>query len=192
MKDNLTMLLFILVLGSILTTSLVVVDAYTKPMIERNASIKLKGSVLSALDIPFEQESVDEVFAARISERTAGDATVYIGADGTIALPFEGSGLWGPIKGVLAMDESLETIRGITIMQQEETPGLGSRIAEDVYLDTFRNKRFGRGLVLTTPGRANLDNEIDGISGATLSSKAFVKILNDEYAHYRPLLAGGN
>ena len=197
MKDKITMILFVLILGGILSSSLVIVDAFTRPLIEKNASIKLKSGVLEALGIMYVDSEIEETFERSVSETEAGERSYFISVSGEIALPFEGSGLWGPIRGILAMGSDLVEIKGVTIIQQEETPGLGSRIAEEPYLSQFVRKRFppesesGR-LEVVSPGKSVEPNQIDSISGATLSSTAFVEILNDEYSLYRELLRGND
>ena len=55
---------------------------------------------------------------------------------------FEGRGLWGPIKGLVALGPDLKTLESITIIAQEETPGLGGRISETKFLDQFRKKKL--------------------------------------------------
>jgi len=190
MKDKIMMVIFVLILGSILTTALVGVDSFTAPKIEKNAEIKLKSSVLESLEIPFEIENVEQAFANNVKSEETNETAYFIAANGDFALPYEGAGLWGPIKGIIAMNSNLEEISGLTIMQQEETPGLGSRIAEEEYLANFSGKRFSPNLDLVSPGTADGENEIDSISGATMSSKAFVDILNDEYKRYQNALGG--
>ncbi|MBT3274278.1 MAG: FMN-binding protein [Spirochaetales bacterium] len=190
MKDKLMMILFVIILGSILTTSLVLVNSFTTPIIEKNIEIKLKSSVLEALEIPFDIEDVEQTFANNVKIETKEDTTYYISANGDYALPYEGAGLWGPITGILAMNQDLVNIAGLTIMQQEETPGLGSRIAEELYLRMFVGKTFSPQLELVTPGKGTTSTKIDSIAGATMSSKAFVDLLNAEHSRYRDLLGG--
>ena len=184
------MILFVLVLGSILTTSLVLVNSFTTPIIEKNVEIKLKSSVLAALEIDFDEVTVEQTFANNVKIETKEDATYYISANGDYALPYEGSGLWGPITGILAMNPDLVNIAGITIMHQEETPGLGSRIGEELYLKMFIGKSFSPRLELVSPGKGTTRTQVDSIAGATMSSKAFVNILNEEQARYRALIGG--
>ena len=88
------------------------------------------------------------------------------------------------------MNPNLVDISGLTIMQQEETPGLGSRIAEDEYLRMFVGKRFAPALELVAPGKGSGDTQIDSIARATMSSKAFLDILNLEQTRYLELLGG--
>jgi Na+-transporting NADH:ubiquinone oxidoreductase subunit C len=190
MKEKLLMILFVLVLGSILTTALVGVNGFTAPMIEKNTEIKLKSNVLEALEISFEVETVEQTFANNVKPVMTGETTYYISANGDFALPYEGAGLWGPIKGIIAMNPDLARISGLTIMQQEETPGLGSRIAEDEYLAAFIGKKFTPSLDLVSPGKGGGENQIDSISGATMSSKAFIEILNAERERYQAALGG--
>ena len=108
-----------------------------------------------------------------------------------MAFAYAGSGLWGPINGIVALNPDLSTLKGVTILHQEETPGLGSRITEQAYLDTFRGKDFTSGLKLTPPGKAKAANEIDAITGATLSPKAFLQILNANLAASVPAIREG-
>ena len=103
---------------------------------------------------------------------------------------YKGSGLWGPIEGVLAMDEDMHYIKRVEILHQEETPGLGGRIAEQAFLDRFIEKTFTPQLDLVPEGKGNADNEIDSITGATLSSEAFVDILNNYYEQFSEIVSG--
>jgi Na+-transporting NADH:ubiquinone oxidoreductase subunit NqrC len=89
-------------------------------------------------------------------------------------------GLWGPISGTIALTPDLQEIQGISIIHQEETPGLGSRIADAEFLDGFKGKKITNGLFVQPPGKDLADNEVHGITGATLSSKALEAILNSE------------
>ncbi|TFG63709.1 MAG: FMN-binding protein [Spirochaetales bacterium] len=185
MKDKILMIIFVIITGSILTTALVVVDGYTKPIIAKNAAIKLKSSIMSALNIDFTEQNVEEIFAKSVKEESKGGKSFYAAMDGVVALPFKGAGLWGPITGVLAMSGDLKTIKGLTIIHQEETPGLGSRIAEKAHLDKFLNKEFAPALETVSEGKTEKNTQIDAISGATMSSKALVNILNAQYEEYR-------
>ncbi len=191
MKEKLMMVLFVLILGGILTTALVGVDGFTAPRIEKNAELRLKSSVLKALEIPYNDENIEQAFSNNVKTAEENGTAYYIAANGNYALPYEGSGLWGPIRGIIAMNPDLKKIAGLTIMEQEETPGLGSRIAEKEYLEEFKDKRFAPELEMVSPGSADEENEIDSISGATMSSKAFINILNAEHSRYLNALGGG-
>jgi Na+-transporting NADH:ubiquinone oxidoreductase subunit C len=189
MKDKLLMIVFVLVLGTILTTALVAVNRFTEPLIQRNQEIRIKASVLEALEIGYTDESMDVLFDQRIEVREKDGKTVYVSNEGARAFEFSGFGLWGPITGVFAVNGDLKTILGVTIIHQEETPGLGSRIAESWYLDSFKGKTFQPRLQMVQPGKGRQGkNTIDAISGATMTSVAFIDILNKQVGEYLSVL----
>jgi Na+-transporting NADH:ubiquinone oxidoreductase subunit C len=187
MVEKIKMIAFVVILGSILTTALMVVDCYTEPMIAKNAALKVKRSVLAALSIPYNEETLDSVFGEHITALEVSGQKFYRNQDGDIAFKIEGSGLWGPISGVMAVKSDLETIKGLTIIHQEETPGLGGRIGEAAFLESFQSKKLVPAIRIVSPGKAKTENEVDGITGATLSCKAFERILQAESKRCLPL-----
>lgn len=191
MRDKILMVVFVLVLGSILTSVLVLVSAWTAPVITRNEELAAKSSVLQALGIPYEEPEIQRAFAENVREKQADGRLYYVAGNRDVAFPYSGSGLWGPIEGVIALQPDLQTLRGVTISRQEETPGLGSRIGEEEYLAQFADKKVSRGLKLVPPGRSSADNEIDAITGATLTSVAFVGILNASLESALPSIRKG-
>lgn len=190
MKDKLLMIVFIVILGSILTTTLVAVESYTTPIIERNGELKRKVSILQAFDIPYEPTTIEQVFLDNVRGRGSEDKKYYIAEDERIAFSFLGSGLWGPIEGVLALDKDMKFIERVVIMHQEETPGLGGRIAEQDFLDRFTAKTFLPNLNPVPEGKSRTNNEIDSITGATLSCEAFIGILNAHYQRFSEIVSG--
>ena len=190
MKASLTMIAFVLILASVLTGALLAVEGLTKPIITRNEELKIKRSVMEALGVPYAEGTLETSFETSIRPVTQDGRTFYLTADGAVAFAIVGSGLWGPIRGVLAVEPDGATVKGITIVHQEETPGLGSRIADEDYLHALRAKRLLPELAIAAQGQAAGENEIDGITGATLSCQAFVRMLNSEAAVYLPAIEG--
>ncbi len=179
------MIIFVLILGSVLTAALLAVNTITAPIIEKNNEISIIKSVLDALEILYIEEDVESVFSDNIEVMIKEDKTFYISKSGDTAFEYSGSGLWGPIEGVIGIKPDFETIKAVTIIYQEETPGLGGRIAEQQFLDRFKDKKLHPELLIVPPGRAKDENEVDGITGATMSSKAFETIINSQYNKYR-------
>ena len=204
MKDKISMIVFILVLGAVLTSALVAVDSYTAGPIEANKAYKIKTRVLSALGILYAEDDTKAEFDKSFDENvTVKEIAVgeeiegkkkkfYISKDGNVAFQIDGKGLWGNIEGVLALQSDRKTIKGLTIIHQEETPGLGGRISEESFLNSFKGKEFSPTLVITKPNSANAENEIDGITGATLTCNAFQKMINSQAVKYIALLGKGN
>ncbi len=191
MKDKIMMLVFVLVLGSILTGILVAVNWYTTPVISKNEELTVRSNVLQALGIPFDKTDVDKVFAENVQVKEEGGKRYYVAGAKGIAFAYAGSGLWGPINGIVALNPDLATLKAVTIIHQEETPGLGSRITEQQYLDQFKGKDFTSGLKLVPPGKSSGNNEVDAITGATLTPKAFLQILNTNLSSTVPAIRQG-
>lgn len=181
MKDKIRMVSFVVVLGSILTVSLVAVESFTAPIIAKNEARALQSGVLKALEIPFDKDSISTVFDRHVEKVSGSGGVYYRSSKGTVAHEFEGSGLQGPIRGVVALSPDRETIRGLTITKQEETPGLGGRIGEPSFLERFEGKTVQPRISITAPGKAQKNNEVDGIGGATLSCEKLEKVLRDTF-----------
>ena len=188
MREKLFMLIFILILGTLLTGILVGVDYYMEPMIAKNKELKIKTSTLEAFDITHTRDAVEKIFSENIKTITIDDKLFYISRNNEIAFEISGSGLWGPIEGVMAILPDLRTIKGINIVQQEETPGLGGRIAEKDYLAKFKGKILSPGIKIMPVGKAVNENEVDGITGATMTSKAFEELVNSQSRKYLSLI----
>jgi Na+-transporting NADH:ubiquinone oxidoreductase subunit C len=187
------MLVFILLLGGVLTTLLVAVDTYTAPIIQRNQELKQKTTILKVLKIDFDpknSENIEQLFQDNVTLENTQPKAHYLTKDGRKAFIFSGNGFMGPIIGVLSMETDDQTINNIEIIQQEETPGLGSRITERPFLDRFAGKTFSPELTLVPEGQSDSQTEIDGITGATMSSKALASILNQQYGEFSASIAG--
>ena len=190
MKDKILMLVFVLVCGTVLTAALVLVNQFTAPIIQKNEALKLKRNVLAALGIPHGEADVESVFAEKVKVVQAEGRALYRNEAGDTAFEFAGGGLWGPITGVVALSSGLEEIRNLTIIHQEETPGLGSRIAERAHLDKFIGRTILPALASVGAGKAKKPTDVDAITGATLSSNAFVDVLNRNIAELLPIAKG--
>jgi electron transport complex protein RnfG len=112
-----------------------------------------------------------------------GEPAVYsaYAADGTFvgyAVPGEGSGFQDNIKLIYGYHNRDRRIVGMRVLESRETPGLGDRIFKDqAFVDQFRDLAVDPEIVLVK-GKGTKDNEVDAITGATISSTAVVKILN--------------
>ncbi len=84
----------------------------------------------------------------------------------------EGAGYGGPIDILVGLEQD-NTLRGIEIISQKETPGLGAKITDAAFLDQFAGQA-GETLALTKDG-----GTIDAITGATISSSAVVEAVKE-------------
>ena len=89
-----------------------------------------------------------------------------------VAYSSSGSGYGGEIDVMvgISMDGKLA---GISVMTHSETPGLGARITEAAFSEQFRGLELDAGVQLSGDG-----GTIDGISGASFSSKGVITAVN--------------
>lgn len=99
-----------------------------------------------------------------------------------------GSGYQGEIKMLIGLSSDFLTLTGIEILESVETPGLGSKIQEQPFQGQFKGKRFLPGFILIKDKKAKAENEIQAITGATVSSSNVVRIINKTLSEVIPLI----
>jgi len=189
MKGNLQTIVYAAVLGAVCASLLAGVDQFTGPYKRANAQAERMRNILEVLQVSFFEEGgpreLAEVFAANIREEKLGRLPLYVSAAPKAkAVAFEGRGLWGPIRGFLALEPDMRIVRGITFYEQEETPGLGGQIASSWFRQQFKGKRItdakGKsGIRIRKSGTVQAENEVDAITGATMTCKKLETILNE-------------
>ena len=104
---------------------------------------------------------------------------VYIreenGTIDTIVLPVNGYGLWGIMYGFLALEGDANTVRGLAFYELKETPGLGAEVRNPRWTALWPGKRVydesGDVGLRVVKGAGSGNYQIDGLSGATLTSR---------------------
>ncbi|MDD6182221.1 MAG: RnfABCDGE type electron transport complex subunit G [Lachnospiraceae bacterium] len=82
------------------------------------------------------------------------------------------------------------TLNGYSITSISETPGLGMLVKEKPFYSQFENKaEESYNVVKSTPAA---DNEIESVTGATISSRAVTNAVNASLVYFRTALQGGN
>lgn len=102
-----------------------------------------------------------------------------------VILPIRGYGLWSTLWGFIALDADLVTIRGITYYEHGETPGLGGEVDNTDWKKQWNGKlAFKDGEVAIRVIKGSVDSgsdnakyQIDGLSGATITSKGVTNML---------------
>jgi Na+-transporting NADH:ubiquinone oxidoreductase subunit C len=131
------------------------------------------------------------------------DLPVYLYAtDNTIrayVVPVNSRGLWGRIKGYLAIEGDGSTISGFTVYKHSETPGLGGEIENNWFQKNFVGKKIvdeegefvsisiAKGKVSDRIPKAQQINYVDGISGATLTGKYLTAGMKQVLESYEPV-----
>ena len=103
-----------------------------------------------------------------------------------IILPVHGYGLWSTMYGFLALEADGQTIIGLNFYDQGETPGLGGEVVNPKWRALWKGKKVygvdgepAIGLIKGTvdPNRIGAEYQIDGLSGATLTSNGVTNML---------------
>ena len=110
-------------------------------------------------------------------------------ADGALvgfAVPGAGAGFADTIKLIYGLDPSAERVLGMKVLESRETPGLGDKIYKDAkFVAEFLDLTL-EPVIELIKGHGEKTNQVDAITGATISSRAVVKILNQTNAIWRP------
>lgn len=194
MKDNLYTIIYATVLGTVCALLLTGAAKFTEPYQKSNKKAEKIRSILGVLDVSFSAEASSQelidIFNENIKQEKKGQLDMYLfsppEANGQIkaaAVNFEGSGLWGPIKGFISLKSDMKTIQGVVVYEQEETPGLGGDIASEAFCDRFKGKSIldenGKpGFQIIRDGSSTV-NGIDTISGATITCDKLEDMLNE-------------
>ena len=104
-----------------------------------------------------------------------------------IVLPVRGMGLWGTLYGFVSIDRDLRTIRGLTFYEHSETPGLGGEVDNPDWKEKWKGKllfddrgdvriQVSKGTV--DPGSPQSTYQVDGLSGATITSRGVTNLLH--------------
>jgi len=99
----------------------------------------------------------------------------------TIVLPVSGYGLWGILYGFMALEGDANTVKGLAFYELKETPGLGAEVRNPRWTALWPGKKVyaedgGVGLTVVK-GAGTGDYEIDGLSGATLTSRGVANLV---------------
>lgn len=108
------------------------------------------------------------------------------------ALPYEGNGFQGKIRLMVGVQKDMKQLVGLEILEQVETPGLGTKVTEDPFTNQFNELSTNPQIDAVKGAAPSNPNEIQAITGATISSKAVVDIINNGLAKLRSAEEGGN
>ncbi|WKD48191.1 Na(+)-translocating NADH-quinone reductase subunit C [Microbulbifer spongiae] len=104
-----------------------------------------------------------------------------------VILPVRGYGLWGTLYGFLALQSDLDTVAGLGFYEHKETPGLGGEVDNPNWKALWVGKKVfdsqGNVDIQVIKGQVNPNSpdavhEVDGLSGATLTSRGVDNLVN--------------
>ncbi len=105
------------------------------------------------------------------------------------AIEAVGNGYQDKIRILIGVTPDLSKIYALRVLEQKETPGLGAKISGKDYLKGWNDRDATKELVLVKGREPEKPNEVHAITGATITSKAVVKIVNSGLKEAKELLA---
>lgn len=179
--------------GALAGALILVVFAATAPAIESHRARRLDSAIREVLRGPARYDTLYVVNGALQSEPVAGVERVYLGRDEAgapagFAIEAAAPGFADVIGVIFGYDPATRNVIGMKVLESKETPGLGDRIEKD----SLWVAQFGGVLAPiegVKPGRGRgAPQELDLITGATISTKTIVKMINDALARLDPAL----
>lgn len=175
--NNVTkMFLNLVIIGGVSGAILAVVFGYADPLIQINKEKELKEAIFVVLP---------EAKDYRVHEKTIGTdkLTVYEGLDASgapvgVAFKADGGGFQGNVGVMVGLNLDYLRLKGIKILDQVETPGLGNRISEPAFEGQFKNVEITPKVEYIKNRKPEKPNQIKAITGATISSDAVVNNIN--------------
>lgn len=199
MKEHLYSIVYMFIITFFFAAAVSAVRLVSLEEIKLNERAKITGIILDVLGVEHDKNihsgRLVELFESRVKTSEIGKKTLYasIGekdeTPGGYAFEVSGPGFWGPIYGIAAVDAKAEHILGVRFYKHTETPGLGARISEKWFSDQFQSLSLirpaenGKFFTLKRPGKSRAANELDAVTGATMTSQAVEEFLNMEL-HY--------
>jgi electron transport complex protein RnfG len=185
---------------------LLIVTAFqvTQPIIERNKAEALQEAIFHVLPNTSTSRTyrLDKAGDFKLLEGKAhGEQLVYAGYDDReelvgLAVEAQGMGYQDVIGLIYGYSFAEEAIIGIQVLESKETPGLGDKIETDPgFLENFEAldvslrddlSELANPIVPVKHGEKSHPWEVDGITGATISSVAIAKILNQSAQYWVP------
>ena len=167
---------------------------YTNPLIQANKKAATKRAIFKVLP---ECQSfttltlADGQLVEKIEEEDnkeeadKNELLIYAGYNASkeligFAIPGSEPGFQDIIASIFGYDGAKKVIIGFEVLESKETPGLGDKIFKDADFQTnFTSLTIDPEIVSVKKGEKQNPNEVEAITGATISSKAVVKLLNN-------------
>jgi electron transport complex protein RnfG len=179
--------------GALAGLLIVVVFTVTLEPIEAHKAEVLRSAVSEVLKDPARYETLyatsEGVFDSAAAAAAEGDAEeFYVGLDANgratgVAVKAAAAGFQDVITLIYGFDPKSGRLLGMKVLESKETPGLGDKIEKDMtFVSQFEQAVPPLAAVKRGMGAPG---EIDAITGATISSRAVVRIINESLDRLR-------
>ena len=152
------------------------------PIIKADGAVVNEGAAKDEASFVLDSKDVNDENMPLYIANVDG-ATKYV-------IPVTGRGLWGGLWGYIALNEDCQTVFGAYMSHSSETAGLGALLVEDWFHARFVGKKLFKGddqvaLTVVKAGAVKeADYEVDGITGATLTTNGVANMVKDGLQKY--------
>lgn len=172
----------VLLLGTGFSVALAGAQAGFGPRIRENERQALESAVYEVVPDAARFEEID-VSGRKVFKcvKESGDLCGW-------AVPASGFGFQDEIRLVVGLSPDGNTVTGIKVLLQKETPGLGNKIEEQEWRDQFVGLDASRPGTMLKSEPKDKAHEVQAVTGATITSVSVMSIVNGVLADVRPRL----
>jgi electron transport complex protein RnfG len=178
--------------GALAGLALVFVYQATQPRIQAHKAKMLRLAIHEVLHDPARYETLYLV-DGKLTPDGSGPDRVYLGYDEAgkpvgFAIAAGEPGFQDVVRLIFGYDPVAKRLLGMRVLESKETPGLGDKIEKDTgFVDQFEGRAAPLEGVKSGEG-GGADAEVDMITGATISSRAVIRIINNAIEKWQPHL----
>lgn len=202
-ETNTYIIIYATVMVIIVAFLLAFISSALKPTQDANVLRDTKNQILISLNITgLKGVAIDQKFAEVVTDTIqVEEKTIYqASVDGATkyVLPVKGRGLWGGLWGYISVNDDRQHVFGTYFDHESETAGLGARIKERWFQEQFNGKPIFTdnpqqvALTVVKKGQSKAETEIDGVTGATLTSNGVADMVTNGLQAYISFLSGGD
>ena len=188
--------------GALAGLLIVLVNQHTKPIIDIYKAEQLRIAVYEVLPGVERYNTyylVDDALSLALPEgaKESEYKRVYVGYDTSdrvqgVAISRGESGFQDVVQIIFGFDPATGKLSGMKVLDSKETPGLGDKIFKDMaFVEQFFAGPETPLVGVKIGAGKGLPNEIDTITGATISSKVVIDIINHGLEEWMPIIKQG-
>ena len=164
------------------------VEAKYNELIQETFVLTPDGQQIEGADaFDVDTKEIGEKFPIYVAKTAEGE-DAYV-------LPLKGRGLWGGLGGYVAVTLDCEKVLGAYFDHESETAGLGALIKEVPFQSQFIGRPVladGKvALTVVKKGESKAETEVDGVTGATLTSKGVGEMVKNGIQQYVDVVSKG-
>ena len=196
-NSNAYIIIYSAIMVLIVAFLLAFVSQTLKPMQDANVALDTEKQILNSLNLRgLSDEEAHATYEKIVKYDEAQKVYVCTLENGDVkyVLPLKGQGMWGGISCFLAIDSDKNTVYGAYFNHESETAGLGAEIKDNAdWQAKFQGKKIfadetKETLALSVEKNVNNETTVDAVTGATVTSTAVSKMLQEQLAKYQDFL----